>query len=94
MVALAWVTRGGARALRLEHRIGSLTPGKKADLNVIDLERLTLHRPEMHHDLPANAPRLLQAADGYEATIVGGQVVRRDGVDTGARPGVLLRGAR
>ncbi|GMU79943.1 MAG: amidohydrolase [Acidimicrobiia bacterium] len=73
---------------------GVVAPGKKADLNVIDLERLTLHRPEMHHDLPANAPRLLQAADGYEATIVGGQVVRRDGVDTGARPGVLLRGAR
>jgi N-acyl-D-aspartate/D-glutamate deacylase len=69
-------------------------PGKKADLNVIDLERLTLHRPEMHYDLPGNARRLLQRADGYDATIVSGEVVMRDGEDTGARPGALVRGAR
>ena len=48
----------------------------------------------MHHDLPAGAPRLLQTADGYTATIVSGEVITRDGVDTGARPGALLRGAR
>jgi N-acyl-D-aspartate/D-glutamate deacylase len=68
--------------------------GKKGDLNVIDLDRLTLRRPAMHHDLPAGAPRLLQKADGYTATIVSGEVIVRDGVDTGARPGTLLRGAR
>jgi N-acyl-D-aspartate/D-glutamate deacylase len=73
---------------------GTLEPGKKADLNVIDLERLQLHRPEMHYDLPAGARRLLQHADGYDATIVSGEVVMRDGADTGARPGALVRGAR
>jgi N-acyl-D-aspartate/D-glutamate deacylase len=73
---------------------GVVAPGFKGDLNVIDLDRLTLRRPAMHHDLPAGAPRLLQDAEGYTATIVGGQVVMRDGVDTGARPGALLRGAR
>src|SRR5919106_706866 len=73
---------------------GEITPGKKADLNVIDLERLTLHRPEMHYDLPGNARRLLQRADGYDATIVSGEVVMRDGEDTGARPGSLVRGSR
>jgi N-acyl-D-aspartate/D-glutamate deacylase len=48
----------------------------------------------MHYDLPAGAPRLLQRAEGYVATIVGGRVVMRDGIDTGARPGALVRGAR
>jgi N-acyl-D-aspartate/D-glutamate deacylase len=73
---------------------GTVTVGRKGDLNVIDLERLTLRRPVMAHDLPAGASRLLQSADGYAATIVSGEVVMRDGVDTGARPGALLRGAR
>ncbi len=72
---------------------GEITPGKKADLNVIDLERLELRRPEMHYDLPGDARRLLQRAEGYDATIVSGKVVLRDGEDTGARPGALLRGA-
>ena len=45
-------------------------PGKRADLNVIDLDGLVLHRPEMVHDLPGGARRLLQRADGYDATIV------------------------
>jgi len=73
---------------------GVLAEGKRADLNVIDLEALTLHRPRMVHDLPAGGGRMLQDASGYVATIVAGQVTRRDGRDTGARPGRLVRGAR
>jgi N-acyl-D-amino-acid deacylase len=73
---------------------GVLAPGYRGDLNVIDLGRLVLHRPEMAYDLPGGARRLLQTADGYDATIVAGEVVMRDGVDTGARPGRLVRGAR
>jgi N-acyl-D-aspartate/D-glutamate deacylase len=71
---------------------GVLTPGKKADVNVIDLERLELDPPEMVHDLPGGARRLLQTASGYDATIVSGQVVMRNATDTGARPGALVRG--
>jgi N-acyl-D-aspartate/D-glutamate deacylase len=71
---------------------GTLAVGKKADLNVIDLDRLRLLPPRMVHDLPAQGRRLVQAAEGYVATVVNGVVIRRDGVDTGARPGALIRG--
>ena len=63
-------------------------------MNVIDYEGLQLERPEVVYDLPGGAKRLVQSATGYEATIVSGEVVRRQGEDTGARPGVLLRGAQ
>ncbi len=55
---------------------------------------LALHTPRVANDLPAGGRRLLQEADGYVATVVSGQVTRRDGQDTGARPGRLVRGAR
>ena len=73
---------------------GVLQPGKKADVNLIDFDRLSLGMPRMAHDLPAGGGRLLQDADGYVATMVNGEITRRHGVDTGARPGRLLRGAR
>ncbi len=73
---------------------GVLAVGKKADLNVIDFEGLTLHTPRMAYDLPAGGRRLVQDASGYVATMVSGVVTRRGGVDTGARPGRLVRGAR
>lgn len=73
---------------------GTIEVGKKADLNVIDMAALTLHPARMAYDLPAGGRRLVQSAGGYAATIVSGTVTRRDGVDTGARPGRLVRGAR
>ena len=73
---------------------GALEPGKRGDVNVIDHDNLMLHRPEMVYDLPGGARRLMQHADGYDATIVAGEVVMRDGKETGARPGRLVRGAR
>jgi len=73
---------------------GVLAPGKKADVNVIDFDGLTLRMPRVARDLPAGGARLLQEADGYVATIVSGEITRRHGVDTGARPGRLVRGAR
>jgi N-acyl-D-aspartate/D-glutamate deacylase len=70
---------------------GVVAPGKRADLNVIDLPRMKLHAPRVARDLPTGAPRLLQDVDGYSATIVAGAVTFRNGKDTGARPGRLLR---
>jgi len=85
--------RDTARAVGLWDR-GVLAPGYRADLNVIDHERLTLHAPEVAYDLPAGGRRLLQRASGYEATIVAGQVTYRNGEATDALPGRLLRGAQ
>ena len=71
---------------------GTLLVGQKADLNVIDFDNLTLHSPRIAHDLPAGGRRLLQEAEGYDYTIVSGEVTREHGKDTGARPGRLIRG--
>lgn len=73
---------------------GLLQPGYRADLNVIDYDRLKLHTPHIVHDLPAGGRRLMQHADGYEATLVAGDVIQRHGKATGARPGRLVRGAQ
>jgi N-acyl-D-aspartate/D-glutamate deacylase len=61
-------------------------------VNVIDLERLRLHAPEMVFDLPCDGKRLIQRASGYRATIVSGQVTFEEGEATGALPGRIVRG--
>jgi N-acyl-D-amino-acid deacylase len=73
---------------------GTLEPGKRADLNVIDLDGLRLGAPEMVHDLPAGGRRLIQRAAGYCATVVAGEVTFEDGERTSALPGRLVRGPR
>jgi N-acyl-D-aspartate/D-glutamate deacylase len=71
---------------------GILAPGMKADVNVIDLDGLRLHPPQMVFDLPAGGRRLIQRADGYKFTILSGEVTFQDGVATEAMPGKLIRG--
>lgn len=70
---------------------GVLAVGKRADINVIDFDNLTLREPRLVHDLPAGGTRLLQSAEGYVATIVAGEVTRENDAFTGARPGRLIR---
>ena len=74
------------------HDRGVLAVGKKADVNVIDWDRLGADAPYVVSDLPAGGKRLLQKVHGYEATIVSGQVTFREGVATGVLPGRLVRG--
>ena len=94
---LPWVIKAQcadtARALGLLDR-GVIAPGYRADLNLIDYERLALPAPEVVHDLPAGGRRLLQRARGYVATVVAGDVTYEHGEATGALPGRLVRGAR
>jgi N-acyl-D-amino-acid deacylase len=70
---------------------GRLAPGLRADLNLIDFDRLCLHQPEVVADLPAGGRRLVQRAEGYRATLVAGTPIFENGADTGARPGRLVR---
>jgi N-acyl-D-aspartate/D-glutamate deacylase len=86
-----WLSHDTARAVGLLDR-GIVAPGYKADLNIVDLDGLLLHAPEVAHDLPSGGRRLVQRAEGYAATIVSGAVTHRGGVATGALPGRLVRG--
>jgi N-acyl-D-aspartate/D-glutamate deacylase len=91
--AVKRITRDSAQAIGLHDR-GLVASGYKADLNVIDYDRLRVRAPEVVYDLPAGGRRLIQRADGYEVTIVSGTPVTRNGEATGALPGRLVRGAQ
>lgn len=82
--------RDNALALGLKDR-GAIAPGLRADLNLIDYDRLNVRLPELVYDLPAGGKRLLQRADGYVATLLAGQVTYREGEPTAALPGRLIR---
>jgi N-acyl-D-aspartate/D-glutamate deacylase len=87
------LTSATAGAVGLHDR-GVLAEGMRADMNVIDFERLACATPVMAYDLPAGGKRLLQGAHGYRATVVAGEVTYRDGDPTGALPGRLVRGGQ
>src|SRR2546423_3212116 len=76
------------------HDRGRLVPGQRADVNLIDFNRLRLHKPELVHDMPANGRRFIQRVEGYEATLVAGAPVFEHGQHTGAMPGRLVRAGR
>jgi N-acyl-D-aspartate/D-glutamate deacylase len=91
--AVRALARDPAEMVGLRDR-GLLKAGHKADINVINLDRLALHAPQVRYDLPGGGRRLDQRATGYEVTIVSGAIIRRDDMPTGARPGRVVRGAR
>jgi N-acyl-D-aspartate/D-glutamate deacylase len=70
---------------------GRLAPGLRADVNLIDFDRLQMQKPEIVHDMPANGRRFIQRVEGYEATLVAGTPVFERGEHTGALPGRLVR---
>jgi N-acyl-D-amino-acid deacylase len=96
-LSLEWavrrLTRDPAELYGLGDR-GVLAPGRRADVNLIDLEHLRLLHPRLVQDLPGGAGRLVQGSEGYVATLVAGQVTVQDGHLTDARPGRLVRGPR
>ncbi len=83
-------TYSNARLFGLSDR-GSIEVGKRADINVIDLDRLGLGKLHVHRDLPAGGSRILQPARGYVGTFVAGVKTRDNDRDTGARPGRVIR---
>ena len=82
--------RDTARFIGLRDR-GTIEVGMRADLNLVDLSRLSLRRPVMRRDLPAHGRRLVQTADGFVATLVGGVPIAEHGDLTGTHPGQLVR---
>ena len=80
-----------ARLVGLDDR-GTLEPGMKADVNLIDFDQVGMHHPEIVYDLPAGGKRLLQRATGYRTTVQSGEVTFENGEATGALPGQLVRG--
>ena len=79
-----------AGVLGLDDR-GTLAVGKRADINVFDIDRLEERMPEIVHDFPFGAPRFIQRAAGYHATVCNGTVVLRDDELTGEYGGRVLR---
>jgi N-acyl-D-amino-acid deacylase len=70
---------------------GRLAAGLRADINLIDFDRLRLRLPELVHDMPAGGRRFVQRVEGYEATLVAGTPIFERGEHTGAMPGRLVR---
>ncbi|MDE0422345.1 MAG: amidohydrolase family protein [Gammaproteobacteria bacterium] len=90
--AIRRMTSAAARVLDLKDR-GNLAPGMKADINVLDPERVEERQPTVVRDFPHGKSRLVQRAVGYHATVVNGQMILRDDEHTGNRPGRILRSA-
>ena len=91
--AVKALARDTARAVGLYDR-GRIASGYKADINIIDLDRLKVGRPYVSFDLPAGGRRILQDAQGFVATIVAGIPISFHGEQLEARPGRLIRGAK
>lgn len=91
--AVRMMSRDTAELYGLNDR-GRIAPGYRADLNLIDFERLQLLLPQMVWDLPTGARRMMQRAEGYVATFVAGEQTISNDEATGALPGRLVRGAK
>ncbi|MCA6224109.1 MAG: amidohydrolase family protein [Phenylobacterium sp.] len=84
------ITSAPARVLGLTDR-GVLAPGQRADINVIDLAELRSLQPQIVNDFPGGAPRYVQRARGYRATVVNGSINIENDQHTGDRAGRVLR---
>ncbi|MBL6851935.1 MAG: amidohydrolase family protein [Alphaproteobacteria bacterium] len=87
------MTSDGARVMGLKDR-GTLKVGRRADVNVFDMDRVTQLQPHIVHNFPGGAPHFTMRARGYKATLVNGKVNVRDDQSTGARAGMVLRHGR
>ena len=88
--AVRRLTSVPAGVIGLDDR-GTLAVGKQADINVFDIDNLQEKMPEIVNDFPFGAPRFIQRAAGYKATLVNGQVMLRDDELTGTCAGTVLR---
>jgi 5-methylthioadenosine/S-adenosylhomocysteine deaminase len=80
---LTMATKNGAKALGLQDKIGSIEPGKKADIIIVDLQKTHI---TPFHDLVAGLV-YLGRSDDVDTTIVDGKILMKNrkmmGVDEG-----------
>ncbi|MCY4656143.1 MAG: amidohydrolase family protein [Gammaproteobacteria bacterium] len=88
--AVKKLTSDQARIIGFDDR-GTLAVGKRADVNVVDMDEVRERQPQLVYDFPDSAPRLIQKAKGYKATLVNGEVMLLDDEHTGVRAGRVLR---
>ena len=84
------LTAANAEAIGLTDR-GRISTGLRADINIVNYDELQLQSPKIQYDLPAGGKRLVQRSKGFDATLLAGEPIWRDGMATGALPGRLLR---
>jgi cytosine/adenosine deaminase-related metal-dependent hydrolase len=73
--ALGWITLEGARMLKQEHRIGSLAPGKQADLVLVRADALNM---QPVHD-PVSSVVFQASLANIDSVMVAGEWKKRDG---------------
>ena len=88
--AIRRMTSAPARIVGATDR-GALTAGLRADINVIDYDRVGELMPEMVADFPGGAKRFIQRGTGYKHTLVNGQMLLEDDELTGTRAGAVIR---
>ncbi len=88
--AVRKLTSMPAGVLGLSDR-GSLLVGKRADINIIDIDKVAERQPEIVHDMPFGAPRFIQRGLGYRATVCNGTVILENDELTGDRGGRVIR---
>ena len=88
--AIQKMTSAPARTLGLTDR-GTLSKGARADINVIELDNLNEKQPQLVHDFPGGAPRFIQKASGYRATVCNGSTILLNDELTGESGGQIIR---
>ena len=88
--AIHRITGKSAEIIGLKER-GELREGWHADINIIDYENLRTCHPEYVNDFPHGGGRFIVRSQGYDATIVAGEVVVENCQHTGQRPGKVIR---
>ncbi len=84
------LTSDTAAAIGLYDR-GILKEGLKADINILDIEKLGSSDPFMLQDLPAGGSRLMQKTSGYVVNIVSGKITYENGIKEHNLPGKLVK---